>query len=62
MIRTWGSKTEKQKATRTMSNKKLFIDLVLEQHRLGNKLGKAFTAVGLDNISKAFQRENMHSL
>lgn len=49
------SKTEKQKAIWTMFNKRLFIDLALGQRCLENRSGKAFTAIGRDNILKAFK-------
>lgn len=45
------SKNEKQKANCIMSNKKLFIYLVLEQRQLGNRSGKTFTAVGWENMA-----------
>lgn len=53
----WDSSSEKHKAHLTMSNKMMFVNLVLEQRRLGNRPGEAFTSVGWDNISKAFNKK-----
>lgn len=60
------SKTEKQKGHWTISNKKLFIDLAIEQRHLGNRPGNLFTALGWENIPKAFNKgtgfcTNFHS-
>lgn len=55
------SKIEKKKAYWKMSNKKLFIGLVLKQTRLGNRPGKVFTVLWWDNIAKAFsEKASLH--
>lgn len=40
-----------------MANKKLFVNLALEEKHMGNQLGKAFNAVGWENIIKAFNEK-----
>lgn len=45
-----------------MSNKKLFLDLALEQKEKGNRLGKAFNVVGWEKIIKAFNEKMVCSL
>lgn len=47
-------KIEKPKAHWTIANKKLFLNLVLEQKQKGNRPDKAFNAVGWENIVKEF--------
>lgn len=49
-------KLEKPKAYWTQSNKKLFLDLALEEKHMGNRPGKAFNVVGWENIVKAFNK------
>lgn len=38
-------------------NKKLLLDLALEQKEKGNRLGKAFNVIGWENIIKAFNKK-----
>lgn len=47
-------KSDRTKANRATSNKKLFLDLALEEKVKGNRLGKAFNAMGWENITKSF--------
>lgn len=47
-------KFEKPKAHWTTANKKLFLDLAVEEKHKGNRPGKAFNAVGWENIIKEF--------
>lgn len=45
-------KSEKLKAHWTTANMKLFLDLTIEEKQKGNQSGKAFNAVGWENIIK----------
>lgn len=47
------SQSDKQKAHWTLSIKKLFIDLDLEQKQEGNRLSKVFNALRWENIMRA---------
>lgn len=50
-------KSDRTKANRATSNKKLFLDLALEEKVKGNRLGKAFNAMGWENITKSFNEK-----
>lgn len=47
-------KSMKLKTRWTTVNKKLFLDLTLEEKQKGNRPGKAFNAIGWENINKEF--------
>lgn len=51
------SKSDKEKAHWTLSNKKLFIDLALEQKQEGNRPSKIFNALRWENIMRAFNEK-----
>lgn len=50
-------KSEKPKSHQTVTNKKLYLDLVFEEKLKGNRPGKGFNAIGWENIVKTFNEK-----